>query len=703
MKRLMSLWSELANESASWCSISAARDIETVTCRVKHEGDEFLTITLPQFEKDFLKSLELGCIADDLFLGFKRRGGLPEFLRGFLLHVFDACGTLLDDPCIDCISSIRQLTAGFGKIERPCTTKRVARAMRKFVEIEEEIASIDTSSLKEEIFPLFQKASTLLWADVFSYVESQILDTTHQSGSPSDRMTSYTSFFPEETRREHAQDPMDSILGLPETGVVHRSQKERGDFHVLRPFVNGIFIDPEDDRTHEFRAINDRIDTRPIAHPFGLVPRHGPGATADGLRGNAKYDVSLWPTRLESVFPYGDYALPNWRYNDQLDRVQFLEPGAEVPVKVTPVPKTPKTPRIIAIEPTAMQYAQQSVSQQIVNCLEYGLQLPPSGGGKDSGFGRFFVGFYDQEANRFLARKGSIDRRLATLDLSDASDRVLNEHVLLLMSRFPRLSELVQATRSTRAQLPDGTIVPLVKFASMGSALCFPVEAMVFTTIVVAAIAYERRVPLDRGLLMELRGKVRVYGDDIVVPVDCVQSVIQFLEAFGLKVNRDKSFWNGKFRESCGGDYYDGHWVTPVRFRRDFPRSLTDVDELVSLASYRNLLYLRGYWKTASKLDDQLTTLTRNRWKIVELTSPGVGRFSFLPYQAEWVDRHDHAPRVSGISVSHVLPHSQASGVGALLKFFLKQSNLPFEDKNHLERQGRPVKSYIKRRGIRPF
>jgi hypothetical protein len=237
----------------------------------------------------------------------------------------------------------------------------------------------------------------------------------------------------------------------------------------------------------------------------------------------------------------------------------------------------------------------------------------------------------------------------------------------------------------------------------MGSALCFPVEAMVFTTIIFAAIAYERRVPLDRKLILSFRNKVRVYGDDIIVPVEYVLRVIQFLEAFGLKVNKDKSFWNGKFRESCGGDYYDGEWVTPIRLRHDLPRSLADVDEVVGLVAFRNLLYWGGYWKTARMLDDWIPTVLKGRWPVVAKTAAGLGRESALSYQTGWLDPNDHSPRVSGAIVRAVTPDSKVSGEGALLKFLLKRGILPSQDRDHLERQGRPVESRIKLRGIRPY
>nr|UJQ85728.1 MAG: hypothetical protein 2 [Leviviridae sp.] len=702
MKRLTALWRELAFECASWCGTSAIRDYQTVTDRVEFEGESFLTIALPRFCKDFERSLELGSVADDLFAGFQRRGGLPLFLVVFLQQIFDSSGTLLAKPSIECIISVRQLTLVFGKINRLASNRRLLRAMRDYVKIEAELEAFDFDSL-EEVLPLYRKASTLLWADVFSQVENSILDS-HQLWK--DWLTSSSEVkepfgLQSIPGWDKIEDPLDSILGLPVSGVAKRRHKQRRDFHVGRPIV----FDKKTRVTPEFWRDKDRnIFPVPVTNELDLIPRHGPGATADGLRGNAKFSVNTWPQRLESVFPYGDYALPSWRYYDQLDRVQFLEPGSETPVKVVAVPKTDKTVRIIAEEPTAVQYMQQALSMQLVNCLENGPELPPSFGGKDSALGRFFVGFRDQEENRRLARKGSVDASLATLDLSEASDRVLNEHVLLLFERFPRLSEAIQATRSTKAQVPGQGVIPLTKFSSMGSALCFPVEAMVFTTIIFCAIATERRVPLDRALINSMRGSVRVYGDDIVVPVDCVPRVIQFLELFGLKVNKDKSFWNGKFRESCGGDFYDGEWVTPIRLRHELPRSLADVDGVVGLVAFRNLLYRSGFWRTAGSLDERIRTLFKGRFPIVEETAAGLGRHSMIfDYEEQWSDAKLHSPRVSGAIVRSVIPKSKATGHGALMKHLLKRSIVPSQDPDHLERQGRPETARIKLRGIRPY
>lgn len=153
-----------------------------------------------------------------------------------------------------------------------------------------------------------------------------------------------------------------------------------------------------------------------------LVPKHGPGATADRLVGNKKYGQTVWPTRLEAVFPYQEFVRPGHVSPDSLVESElvpdFVEPGSEIPVRVISVPKTQKTTRIIAIEPTCMQYTQQSLKEVISDFVAKDVLL------------RDFIGFDDQTPNQRLAQKGSFDGSLATLDLSEASDRVSNQLVL---------------------------------------------------------------------------------------------------------------------------------------------------------------------------------------------------------------------------------------------------------------------------------
>ncbi len=431
-----------------------------------------------------------------------------------------------------------------------------------------------------------------------------------------------------------------------------------------------------------------------LVYENDLLPKHGPGSTADGLEGNLKWTQLEWTERLEEVFHCVDYLIPNYRYHSELGIANFLEPSDERPVKVTLVPKTPKTPRIIAIEPTCMQFMQQAIAVPLTNLLQssrigrYGVDNPSFG----------LLGFREQGPNRDLAKHGSLSGELATLDLSEASDRVSNELVLAMMQDFPWLSKGIQACRSTRALLPgDRGMVPLSKFASMGSALCFPIEAMVFLTVVLLGIADAQSARLSSHDVSRLRGRVRIYGDDIIVPVDYVRCVISRLEAFGLKVNYGKSFWTGKFRESCGGDYYDGEDVTPVRVRRVLPTSRTDVKEIVSAVSLRNLLYQQGYWNAASHLDGILEPMLRY-YPVVSPESLVLGRISFLGVEAQRLCPSLHRPLVKGWVKRDRIPSSHIEGYAALLKVLSKQGVEPFADKDHLERQGRPETVGIKLR-----
>jgi len=420
-----------------------------------------------------------------------------------------------------------------------------------------------------------------------------------------------------------------------------------------------------------------------------LTPKHGPGSTADGLTGNRKFDQREWTERLERVFPYGDNAMPSWRFNYLLDSTQFLEPGDERPVKVILVPKTLKTPRIIAIEPTCMQYMQQAVMERLVQNLERDPLV------------RGMIGFTDQGPNQVLAREGSMTGRLATIDLSEASDRVSNQHVRQMLKHFPHLLEAVDATRSRKADVPGYGVIRLAKFASMGSALCFPFEAMVFLTIICMAIEREHRHRLTRKEIISLSGRVRVYGDDLIIPTDSMYSVTQLLEAFGLKVNLSKSFGTGKFRESCGKEFYNGRDVSIVRVRNGLPATRRDVDKVIAAVSLRNRFYEAGLWSTARLLDAELGPLLGGRYSYTTADSPVLGKTSFLGYDVERTSPDTHQPQVKGWIVSSRLRRSNVSGEGALLKCFLKRGDEPFADRDHLSRFGRPESVRIKLRWAR--
>jgi len=478
----------------------------------------------------------------------------------------------------------------------------------------------------------------------------------------------------------------------------------------VRQFDKSLVSEP--DRLQNFARVGrilwadlfSAIDSRVYAD--GVKPRHGPGATADYLRGNAKYKQMLWTRRLEDVplMSHWENIFPSESFLKDSDGVTILEPRDEVPVRVVLVPKTLKTPRIIAIEPTCMQYMQQGVLAMIMK------EIPRSDNA------RHLVMFESQVPNQWLAREGSLTGALATLDLSEASDRVSNQHVRLLLANHPHLFAVVDATRSRKADVLLEVGVKkrlrLAKFASMGSALCFPFEALVFTTVVFMGIERALNRPLTQRDISSLWGKVRVYGDDIIVPVEFVQFVLEELQTFGFVVNTKKSFWTGKFRESCGKEYYDGHDVTVARVRRLLPRTKLHVAELESLVSLRNQMFHLSYYDAVDHLDTligKLIPFPCVEWELDVGGNPSsssvlLGRHEYdSPSQGTRHDTDLHRPLVKGVVVKRKLPASNLEDFGALMKFFLKLSEEPFADRRHLQRAGRPVSARIKTRWSAPF
>jgi hypothetical protein len=589
------LWKVIAEESAVRCCTSTTLDWKTVETRSKHEGFSFLTITLANFGKDFERCLDQGYVDPSAFHGFHRKQGLPRFLGGFLDQVFDrGSGVLLDDPNVEAIKEIRQLTLMYSKILLPCSDAREQAAYDGYIKSEQDVGIEDNRRSPIDL-EAFRRVSHMLFGKMFLSIDREVY-------------FNYT------------------------------------------------------------------------------IPKHGPGATADRLRANAKYRQHTWPSRLEKWFPMELYLLPSPRYYEELAEIDILEPETEIPVRIISVPKTLKTPRIIGIEPTAMQYAQQSLLPLILEGI------------KDFHLGSF-LGFDDQTPNQRMAKEGSRTGKLATLDLSEASDRVSNQLVRnLALSEGPTL-QAIQACRSTKADVPGHGVIPLDKFASMGSALTFPIEAMVFLTIILIGIERSLSTQMTPELLSELRGSVRVYGDDILVPVEHVRSVIDTLELFGARVNRNKSFWNGKFRESCGREYYDGHDVSIVKVRRVLPSSRKHGLEVISMVAFRNLLYWEGYWSTCQWIDCKIRAMLKH-FPVVEQTTQALGRESVLPYRAERVNAELHRPEIRAYVVRSRLPKSDLEGPGALLKWMLFKQGLrrdersahlpePVLDQHHLTRAGR--------------
>lgn len=425
-----------------------------------------------------------------------------------------------------------------------------------------------------------------------------------------------------------------------------------------------------------------------------LQPSHGPGATNDKLYGNAKWSNCSWPDQLESVFSFGEYGCANWRDFFERSQSGSAEPGTPNPVKVIGVPKTLKTPRIIAVEQTAVMYMQQALRHSIesgIKCSKYAWS---------------YISYESQIPNQEMARLGSLKGELATLDLSDASDMVSNQLVREMLSGHPLLAEAVDATRTRRADVPGHGVVRLAKFASMGSALCFPMEAMVFATIIFIALHRAQPTVAWKQLKEQFLGRVRVYGDDIIVPVEHAQPVADLLETFGLKVNRAKSFWTGLFRESCGKEYYAGSDVTIAKIRGVLPSRRMPRDErviaIVQTVALRNNLFSKGYHAVCDYLDGLIMEYL-DVFPYVGPDSPALGRHTHGPLTVDGWDEKLHRPVVKAYRVSVVTPDDPLDHWPALLKVMSNVSEEPTPDVLHLLKAGRSLSLRIKKGWLSPL
>lgn len=625
VKSLVDLLEHLLQDCGRRSGAATKRDVETLRWRAEHEGDSFITITLPNFCKDFERSLSEGRVTPGMFLHFKKMKkspGTPAFLSGFLCQVFAHDGTLLDNPSVDCIRSVRQICLFGKKIGRVCSEERMADAIEDYKKCEDEIVAPEG-----QIWEMFKKVARIL---IRSY------------------------------------------------------ELERTD-------------------------LRDRF-----------LAKHGPGATQEHILGNEKWRFRRWHARLHEVglthkfCMFGRSPIIELENYDGLDGPDFqsdfdadyvapnlVEPEDEKPVRVVFVPKTMKGPRVIAVEPVCMQFAQQGLSRLLMD--ETAKSRLTAG----------HVNFRDQSVNQQMALDASGSGSYATLDMSEASDRVSVAHAIALLAAKPDFLFCCLAARSLRAKLPTGEILTLKKFASMGSALCFPVESLVFyTSIIASRLLRAQRFPTDQSVY-EFSRSVYVFGDDLIVPTDEAPAICDDLEALGFKVNRHKSFWTGKFRESCGADCYDNSLVTPVYLRRDLPTDRKDASGIVSCLATANQLQRAGYASTAIAIRDGIGRLLGpNSLPQVPQDSPALGWWSDSTDQPirRW---NKHLQRFEYLLWTTVSPRDSdpLAGWEALAKCFRSLESrkdprpwrfdepprLGFE---HLEESPRPYSLALKRRWV---
>jgi len=241
--------------------------------------------------------------------------------------------------------------------------------------------------------------------------------------------------------------------------------------------------------------------------------------------------------------------------------------------KVVLVPKDAKTERSIAAEPSFDSFIQLGIGRLMRERLL-----------------RFGVDLNSQETNRDLARYGSLTGKVATLDLSMASDTAAKAVVDLL---FPTdWLVAMKACRSTHWRMGERS-GEYSKFSSMGNGYTFEMETLMFYAVARAVAEY-----------LGLPGwEVTAFGDDLTIGSEGYELLSRSLSAMGFTCNASKSFNDGVFRESCGKDYFLGTNVRPYFVKT----LLRDVHELMK--------FHNGILKT-------LLPATRTAAKALRLAAP---------------------------------------------------------------------------------
>lgn len=242
--------------------------------------------------------------------------------------------------------------------------------------------------------------------------------------------------------------------------------------------------------------------------------------------------------------------------------------------RLTIVPKDCSGPRLVFTHPAIIMRAQRA---QGIQLSEYIQRRIPT------------IRFNDQTLNGHKAVESSYSKDYATIDLSDASDRI---PLSLLAYLLPR--RIYLAMMSTRTHYIDcnGQSFKLHMFAPMGNAICFPVQTLVFWAIATSATSvaagdrYEWR-PSERSEWYH-RYSAHVFGDDIIIPSYAYETVVQHLELSNLRVSKTKSFVKGFFRESCGFDAYQGKVITPLRQKFNADIGTTDARSFMQVIAFAN-------------------------------------------------------------------------------------------------------------------
>jgi hypothetical protein len=127
-----------ASESKRWLR-SFDRDIETIEFRTRHEGEAFLTKTLPVLGKALDRALVTGNLLTPR--QFKKKPGckIPAFLQVIFLVVFEKDGRIRKDVNVNAVRDLRQICFLLYKREEQLDEKQYDKSITEFTQVDREL------------------------------------------------------------------------------------------------------------------------------------------------------------------------------------------------------------------------------------------------------------------------------------------------------------------------------------------------------------------------------------------------------------------------------------------------------------------------------------------------------------------------------------------------------------------------------------
>jgi hypothetical protein len=546
---------------------------------------------------------------------FKKGTAIPRLFKGLLMSVFEVSGELRSEMDITAIRLLREAYNLFKKLDLQCEESKIHEEVRAFFQIERESRSATLNWEQDELN--------------IRNVDSIHVNDCHHPDVLYRRLPDQLDLF----GTDEAASSIDSTLGAT--------------FQSVCDYIVASF---------------------PVFEPGEWKPKHGPGAVSD-LRGvDNKYLFPNWPDKLEQLYPMSEYAFANFNMWADLagepDSIGFSP--HEPPSKLIAVPKTQKGPRLIASEPVSHQWIQQMQRKYLIHCM---MRSPISS----------CVDFNSQKRNQDAAYNASLGSGHATVDLSSASDRMSCWVVERVFRRNPNILKMLHSSRTrwmiNSIDRKSPKYILLKKFACQGSALTFPVQTLIYSIAAVASIIYDEKAPVTFRSIKAAAERVQIYGDDTVIPIDSLDTYRGLLEYLGFKVNHKKTYGTGKFRESCGTEWFEGTNVTPSYFRSIPCR--TRPESVVSAIEVSNNFFVNGYFHIAEYIKSTVQRiLPKNSVPFVAADSGALGWCRPMP-DLDWKPRmrthrhyQDRFIQVLGLSAKITVSPNQGSS--SLLQYFIE-------------------------------